>query len=93
MSADQIPAHRQFVACAFREGDKRTYTYHNDGAPVGPGDRVQVPGRSPGVVQTVIVAWITDVAPTFETKPIIGLAPAPGDEPPAAEGFDPVPQF
>jgi len=61
---------RQFVACKFREGDKRTYTYHHDGEPLDIGDRVIVTtNRGPS---TVIVAAISDDQPDFETKPIVG---------------------
>lgn len=77
--------HPQLVAVAFREGDQRTYTYHNDGEPVAIGDRVMIPNRSGGQQRAFVVALPTE-APQFETKAIIGLAP-PADEPPA------VPQF
>lgn len=33
---------RQYVAVRFTPGDRRTYTYHNDGPPVAPGDTVTV---------------------------------------------------
>lgn len=48
---------RQYVAVKFRPGDKRSYTYHNDGEPVK-------------------VVTIGPVIPIFETKAILGLAPA-----------------
>jgi len=32
----------QFIACAFRDTDARTYTYKNDGEPVSIGDVVEV---------------------------------------------------
>lgn len=85
MSAEPAPASRQYVACVFREGDARQYTYHNDGAPVAVGDRVRVTGRS-GAEQVVIVAAFPPpcFVPNFETKPILGLAPdKPADEAPA----------
>lgn len=66
---------RQFVAVAFRAGDRRTYTYHNDGAPVAIGDRVLIEKRGGGE-QAVTVAEISDEDPRFQTKPILGLAPA-----------------
>lgn len=85
-------ASRQFVACAFRPGDVRTYTYHNDGAPVAVGDRVIV--ETNRGTQTVTVESLPTQAPTFPTKPVLGLAPPPDEEPPAeSTGFDPVPQF
>lgn len=70
---------RQYVACTFRPGDVRTYTYHNDGEPVAVGDKVVVEtnrGR-----QTVDVVSLTAEAPRFITKPIIGKAQveAPAD--------------
>ncbi len=59
---------RQYVAIKFKPGDSRTYTYHNDGDPVKPGDKVVVTtnrGKN-----TVIVDSVTDEAPRFLTKPI-----------------------
>ena len=32
----------QFVATRFRPGEKRLYTFHNDGEPLQPGDFVNV---------------------------------------------------
>jgi hypothetical protein len=75
---------RQFVACQFKPGEGRAYTYHNDGEPVAPGDRVIIENRSGGQ-QTVHVASIWDDEPPFATKPILGLAP-PLDE--AAPEFE-----
>lgn len=63
---------RQYLACAFKEGS-RPYTYHNDGEPLAVGDLVRVAGRS-GSEQRVRVAALIDEPPSFETKPIIGLA-------------------
>jgi len=66
-SADK--QHRQFVACAFRPGDTRTYTYHFDGEPLAKGDRVVVSGkRGPSIVHVVS---ISDQKPLFETKPLV----------------------
>ena len=70
---DAAPANRQFVACVFREGDQRSYTYHNDGEPVAVGDRVRVTDRRGGE-QTVTVAALVDQEPPFPTKPILGPA-------------------
>lgn len=72
---------RQFVACAFREGQTRTYTYHNDGEPVAPGDRVQIMSRDGLGKQTVFVVTLLDDAPSFPTKPILGKAPPPPPPP------------
>jgi hypothetical protein len=63
---------RQFVACKYREGDKRTYTFVNDGPPVAPGDKVRVPDRSGDGWQRVIVAEIVTTPPAFECKPVLG---------------------
>jgi len=64
---------RQFIACAFRKGDTRTYTYHNDREPVAVGDEVIVTtARGPS---KVFVSALIDEVPKFETKPIVGLAP------------------
>ena len=63
---------RQFVAVTFKPGDRRSYTYVNDGDPVEVGDRVVVDsqkGRS-----TVTVVGISDEEPPFACKPIVGRA-------------------
>lgn len=67
---------RQYVAAKFRVEDKRTYTYHNDGDPVKPGDRVKVEDRSGDGWKAVHVAEVSYAAPPFATKPVLGLAPA-----------------
>lgn len=63
---------RQYVACAFK-GQDRTYTYHNDGAPVAVGDLVTVEGRHG--TGAVTVREILSHPPSFPTKPILGPAP------------------
>lgn len=63
---------RQYVAVKFRPTDTRTYTYHNDGDPVSPGDEVKIKDRRGDGWSRVTVAEITDEKPPFETKPIIG---------------------
>lgn len=63
---------RQFAACKFRSSDTRTFTYHNDGEPVAPGDVVKVPDRSGDGWRRVEVVSITDKQPPFSTKGIIG---------------------
>lgn len=63
---------RQFLACEFKPGG-RQYTYHNDGPPVAEGDRVRVEVRG-GSVQSVRVVEIWAAPPSYETKPILGLA-------------------
>lgn len=61
---------RQYVACVFRPGDKRTYTYHFDGEPLAVDDKVVVTtNRGPS---TVTVVSVSDTKPSFETKPIVG---------------------
>lgn len=60
---------RQYVAVRFRRGDRRTYTYHNDGPPVLPGDTVKINGREGWTA--VEVVEVTLDAPPFETKPIM----------------------
>ena len=59
---------RQYLACKFRTTDKRSYTYHNDGAPRAVGDEVEVETRDG--VKTVTVVSVSDQAPSFATKPI-----------------------
>lgn len=69
---------RQYLACQFRPGDVRSYTYHNDGDPVMIGDFVTVETRR----GTAEVEVIDEVGmPLFETKPILGKVEP---EPPAA---------
>lgn len=65
------PSTRQFVACAFRPGDTRSYTYHFDHEPLVKGDRVVVSGkRGPSIVTVVDVG--AHLEPSFETRPIVG---------------------
>jgi len=67
----------RYIAVRFREGDKRTYTYHYEGAETfAPGDEVQVPDRAGDGWQRVIVASVDEPKPRFATKGIIGRAPA-----------------
>lgn len=61
-----------YVACKFREEDNRSYTYEWDGEPLEPGDLVKVPDRSGDGWKRVVVASVTDQAPPFPCKPIIG---------------------
>lgn len=72
----------QFVACKFRPEDARAYTYVWDGEPLKICDVVKVPDRSGDGWKRVHVASISDDAPPFECKPILGLAPQ-DDEPEA----------
>jgi len=77
-------ANRQFVACKFRPGDRRSYTYHWDGEPLAPGDEVKVPDKSGDGWIRVIVDSVSWANPPFPTKPILGKAepipaPAPTD--------------
>lgn len=76
---------RQYVAVKFRTEDKRSYTYHNDGEPVGAGQQVKIPARGhppeSGEWSRATVVEIGVPKPDkFETKGILGLAPAKGDE-------------
>jgi len=59
---------RQYVSVKFRPDHSRSYTFHNDGDPVKPGDKVVV-ATSHGT-KTVIVDSVTDEAPRFATKPV-----------------------
>jgi hypothetical protein len=61
---------RQYVACTFRPGDVRSYTYHYDGEALAVGDRCVVStDRGP---QVVTVAKLVAEAPSFVTKAIAG---------------------
>lgn len=71
---EEAPAHRQFIAVKFRSDDERTYTYHNDGEPVGAGETVKLPprGREDGWVRGVVTEAFVD-KPKFPTKAILGV--------------------
>lgn len=72
---------RQYIACTFRPGDARQYTYHNDGEAVAVGDTVKVTDRDGVGWKRVTVAAIVDTAPSFPTKPILGkVEPEPESE-------------
>lgn len=64
---------RQFVAVQFSSGDRKSYTYHNDGRPVAKGDRVLVP-TSRGQTSATVVRVFSEPAPPFQTKAIAGQA-------------------
>lgn len=62
----------QYVACKFRPTDTRSYTYENDGEPVAVGDFVKVPDNRSDGWKRVEVVEISDTAPPFACKPILG---------------------
>jgi hypothetical protein len=62
----------QYVACKFRSEDTRSYTYEWDGEPLAVGDAVKVPDRSGDGWKRVEVVSISDEAPAFACKPILG---------------------
>lgn len=68
---------RQFVAVKFNPEHSRTYTYHNDGPPVAPGDVVEIENR--GNRKRVTVHQIETEEPRFPTAAIIGPAPKEED--------------
>lgn len=68
---------RQFVACKFRLGDRRAYTYHWDGEPLAPGDEVRVADKNGDGWKRVIVDSVSWANPPFPTKPVLGKAEAP----------------
>ena len=62
---------RQYVACTFRPGDVRSYTYHFDGdEALVVGDRCVV--STDRGAQVVTVAKLVHAAPSFATKAIAG---------------------
>jgi hypothetical protein len=63
---------RQYLACKFRPEDSRTYTYANDGEPVAVGDAVKVPDNRSDGWKRVEVVEISDKAPPFACKSILG---------------------
>lgn len=62
---------RQFVAVQFG-GKGRSYTYHHDGEPLELGEKVRVETRHSE--QIAEITGLSDEAPPFETKPILGKA-------------------
>lgn len=62
----------QYVACKFRPTDTRSYTYENSGEPVAVGDMVKVADSRSDGWKRVEVVEITDKAPPFACKPILG---------------------
>ncbi len=64
---------RQYVCIKFREKDRRTYTYHNDGPPLEIGDQIDIEGRGGKPISTKILS-IHEGHPGFVTKAIIGKA-------------------
>jgi hypothetical protein len=73
-------AERQFVACKFRPGDRRAYTYHWDGEPHIPGEKVKAPDKSGNGWSAVVVESVSWANPPFATKAILGKV----EEAPAA---------
>lgn len=61
-----------FVACKFRPEDSRSYTYTWDGDALAPGDLVKVADARADGWKRVIVVSVTDEAPPFQCKPILG---------------------
>lgn len=76
-------SNRQFVACKFRPGDHRAYTYQWDGEPLAPGDKVKVPDKSGDGWKAVIVESVSWANPPFACKPILGKVEEPA--PPAVQ--------
>lgn len=67
----------QFVACSFNAGG-RAYTYHAEtDPPLAVGDVVRVPASRAGDAkdswQRAIVEAVDVPAPSFPTKPVLGL--------------------
>lgn len=74
-------SNRQFVAVKFHRSDKRQYTYHWDGDPIAPGDKVKVPQASPPGWRTLTVESVSWANPPFATKAIIGKVEEPAPAP------------
>lgn len=66
---------RQYVEVRYRRGDRRTYTFHNDGPAVMAGDTVKVPGRDGWTAVEVVSVKLDQ--PPFDTKPIMLPEEAP----------------
>ena len=71
-----------YVACKFRSTDTRSYNYEYDGdEPLAVGDMVKVPDRDGDGRKRVEVVSISDQAPSFPCKPILGkVEPEPEGE-------------
>jgi hypothetical protein len=76
---EKIMSNRQYVACTFRPGDVRSYTYHFDGEPLVVGDRCVV--SSDRGQQVVTVVKLVADPPSFVTKAIAGKKRVPADAP------------
>lgn len=61
-----------YVAVKFRPEDTRTYTYEWAGEPLVPGDEVKVPDNRSDGWKRVTVVSVSDEAPPFACKPILG---------------------
>lgn len=63
---------RQYLACTFRLGDGRPYTYHNDGDPLAPGQTARVEtSRGEGWQLVYVSAIVPEVPEGVDTKPIL----------------------
>jgi len=70
----------QYIACTFRKGDRRSYTYANPGDPVSVGDEVKAPDKTGEGWTRVYVSAVGVPKPTkFEAKAILGIAPPKED--------------
>ncbi|PTR06395.1 MULTISPECIES: hypothetical protein [unclassified Novosphingobium] len=78
----------QYVSCRFRPTDTRTYTYVHDGAPLKPGDMVKVADARSDSWKRVEVVAVSDEAPPFTCKPVLGLAEDEGEAAPADGAAD-----
>jgi hypothetical protein len=70
----------QFVAIRYAPGDRRSYTFRNDGELVAAGTFVEVTLRN-GDPKVVEVVSVTDEAPPFECKPMLRQAERPDSWP------------
>lgn len=62
---------RQWVTVQFKEWDRRSYTFHNDGEAAERGDLVEVDTRSGP--KTAKVLSLPTVAPPFATRPVLRI--------------------
>lgn len=61
---------RQYVSVKFAPGDRRAYTYHNDGPPVAVGDAVSVEVKQGRETKVCTVVEVSDAKPPFDTRAI-----------------------
>lgn len=79
-----------YVQCKFRPEDTRTYTYEWGGEALKSGDIVKVPDNRSDGWKRVTVVSVSDKAPAFACKSILGLYNPDLKEPAASHATNPL---